>query len=67
MKVFLRSNFSGIVPREIYSEIHDFALNGVHTTLSVMTVCNSESLLWNVLAKYQGAHHHNFIFSRSQL
>ena len=40
---------------------------GRDTTLNVMAVCNSERLFWNVLAKYPGAHHDNFIFSRSTL
>ena len=45
----------------------DHVFIGRDTTLNVMAVCNSERLFWNVLAKYPGAHHDNFIFSRSTL
>ena len=37
------------------------------TTLNVMAVCNTDRIFWNVVAKYPGAHHDNFVFTQSRL
>ena len=32
-----------------------------------MAVCNTDRIFWNVVAKYPGAHHDNFVFTQSRL